>query len=151
MKLILLENILNLGKIGDNVTVKDGFGRNFLLKKGKALRDNKENQDYVNQKKDLLNKKNIEIKKKFMEMAKLVDKKKFTIYKESKENGELYGTIKPKEIAGIIKEQTKADVVPSQIVLKESLNKIGIYNININFHSEVDANISIKISKNETK
>ena len=151
MKLILLENILNLGKIGDNVKVKDGFGRNFLLKKGKALRDNKENQDYVNQKKDLLNKKNIEIKKKFMEMAKLVDKKKFTIYKESKENGELYGTIKPKEIAGIIKEQTKADVVPSQIVLKESLNKIGIYNININFHSEVDANISIKISKNETK
>ena len=135
----------------ENVKVKDGFGRNFLLKKGKALRDNKENQDYVNQKKDLLNKKNIEIKKKFMEMAKLVDKKKFTIYKESKENGELYGTIKPKEIAGIIKEQTKADVVPSQIVLKESLNKIGIYNININFHSEVDANISIKISKNETK
>ena len=63
----------------------------------------------------------------------------------------MYGTIKPKEIAGIIKEQTKADVVPSQIVLKESLNKIGIYNININFHSEVDANISIKISKNETK
>ena len=51
MKLILLENILNLGKIGDNVKVKDGFGRNFLLKKGKALRDNKENQDYVNQKK----------------------------------------------------------------------------------------------------
>ena len=151
MKLILLENILNLGKIGDNVKVKDGYGRNFLLKKGKALRDNKENQDYVNQKKDLLNKKNIEIKKKFMEMAKLVDKKKFTVYKESKENGELYGTIKPKEIAGIIKEQTKADVVPSQIVLKESLNKIGIYNININFHSEVDANISIKISKNETK
>ena len=150
MKLILLENIINLGKIGDNVKVKDGYGRNFLLKKGKALRDNKENKDYVNQKKDLLNKKNIEIKKKFMEMAKLVDKKKFTVYKESKENGELYGTIKPKEIAGIIKEQTKADVVPSQIVLKESLNKIGIYNININFHSEVDANISIKISKNET-
>ena len=151
MKLILLENIINLGKIGDNVKVKDGYGRNFLLKKGKALRDNKENKDYVNQKKDLLNKKNIEIKKKFMEMAKLVDKKKFTVYKESKENGELYGTIKPKEIAGIIKEQTKADVLPSQIVLKESLNKIGIYNININFHSEVDANISIKISKNETK
>ena len=151
MKLILLENIINLGKIGDNVKVKDGYGRNFLLKKGKALRDNKENKDYVNQKKDLLNKKNIEIKKKFMEMAKLVDKKKFTVYKESKENGELYGTIKPKEIAGIIKEQTKADVLPSQIVLKESLNKIGIYNININFHSEVDANISIKISKNESK
>ena len=150
MKLILLENIIILVK-SETMLNKRWLWSKFSIEKGKALRDNKENKDYVNQKKDLLNKKNIEIKKKFMEMAKLVDKKKFTIYKESKENGELYGTIKPKEIAGIIKEQTKADVVPSQIVLKESLNKIGIYNININFHSEVDDNISIKISKNETK
>ena len=58
MEIILLENILNLGSIGDKVTVKDGFGRNFLLKKGKALRFNKENQELVFKKKDELNKKN---------------------------------------------------------------------------------------------
>ena len=61
MEFILLENIINLGKIGDQVEVKDGFGRNFLLKLGKALRANKENIEYVKQKKDELNKKNNEL------------------------------------------------------------------------------------------
>ena len=75
MEIILLENILNLGNIGDKVKVKNGFGRNFLLRQGKALRFNKENQDLVNKKKVELNKKNIEIKNKFKEIAKLVDKK----------------------------------------------------------------------------
>ena len=62
MEIILLENILNLGNIGDKVTVKNGYGRNFLLKEGKALRFNKENSDLVTKKKDELNKKNLEIK-----------------------------------------------------------------------------------------
>ena len=61
MQIILLENILNLGNIGDKVTVKNGYGRNFLLKQGKALRFNKENQEFVNKKKDELNKKNVKI------------------------------------------------------------------------------------------
>lgn len=151
MRVILLENIINLGKIGDNVTVKNGYGRNFLLKKGKALRHNKENQDYVNKKKDDLNRKNTELKNKFKDIAKLVDKKEFTFFKESKENGDLYGSIKPKEITNIIKEEAKADVAPSQIILKENLNKIGQYSVVINFHSEVKANIAVKISKRETK
>ena len=59
MELILLENILNLGNIGDKVKVKNGYGRNFLLKQGKALRFNKENEDFVNNKKDELKKKNL--------------------------------------------------------------------------------------------
>ena len=56
MEVILLENVINLGKIGDKVVVANGYGRNFLLKKGKALRFNKENQDFVNKQKDELNK-----------------------------------------------------------------------------------------------
>ena len=84
MEIILLENILNLGNIGDKVKVKNGFGRNFLLKQGKALRFNKENQDLVNKKKVELNKKNNEIKNKFKEIANLVDKKTFTFFKECK-------------------------------------------------------------------
>jgi large subunit ribosomal protein L9 len=151
MEIILLENILNLGNIGDKVKVKNGFGRNFLLKQGKALRFNKENQDLVNKKKVELNKKNIETKNKFKEIAKLVDKKTFTFFKESKENGELYGAIKPKEITNLIKEKINTDVSPSQIILKDDLDTIGEFKADINFHSEVKAVISIKIDKIQSK
>ena len=151
MDIILLENILNLGNIGDKVFVKNGYGRNFLLKKGKALRFSKENQEFVNKKKDELNKKNTEMKNKFKEVCKLVNNKTFVFIKESKENGELYGSIKPKEITNLIKEKTKAEVSPSQIILKEDLNVIGVFKAEINFHSEVKANISIKIDKIQSK
>ncbi len=151
MEIILLENILNLGNIGDKVKVKSGYGRNYLLKKGKALRFNKENQELVNKRKDELNKKNLEVKNKFKEIAKLVNNKKFLFNKESKENGELYGSIKPKEITNLIREKVKAEVSPSQIILKDELNKIGIFKAEINFHSEVKANISIQIDKIQSK
>ena len=147
MEIILLENIMKLGNIGDKVKVKNGYGRNFLLKTGKALRYNKENLDYVNKKKDELNKKNIELKKKLKETAQLINNKSFTFNKESKENGELYGSIKPKEISTAILEKMKVEVKPSQIVLKNDLNKIGNFVVEINFHSEVSAKISIKIDK----
>ena len=147
MNVILLENIMNLGNIGDKVEVKPGYGRNYLLKMGKALRFNKENLEYVSKKKDELNKKNIELKKKLKEIAKLINKKSFLFNKESKENGELYGSIKPKEISTIILNKMKVEVKPSQIVLKESLNKIGNYTVDVNFHSEVSAQILIKIDK----
>ena len=151
MEIILLENILNLGNIGDKVTVKNGYGRNFLLKQGKALRFNKENQELVKKKKDELNKKNTEIKNKFKEVAKLVNNKTFTFTKESKENGELYGSIKPKEITNLIKEKVNAEVSPAQLILKDDLNKIGLFKADINFHSEVKAQISIKINKIQSK
>ena len=151
MELILLENILNLGNIGDKVKVKNGYGRNYLLKKGKALRFNKENQDFVSKKKDELNRKNIEVKNKFKEISDVVNKKTFSISKESKENGELYGSIKPKEITNLIKEKLNVEVSPSQIILKNNLDKIGIYKVDINFHSEVKAQISIKINKIQSK
>mgnify|MGYP001187161555 FL=1 len=151
MEIILLENISNLGNIGDKVSVKNGYGRNFLLKEGKALRFNKENEEFVNKKKDELNKKNNETKNKFKEIAKIVNNKTFTFNKESKENGELYGSIKPKEICNLVKESSKADVSPSQIILKDELNKIGTFKVNINFHSDVKANITIKIAKIKSK
>ena len=151
MEIILLENILNLGNIGDKVVVKNGYGRNFLLKQGKALRFNKENLELVKRKKEELNKKNTETKNKFKEIAILVNKKTFTFNKESKENGELYGSIKPKEITNLIKEKTNADVTPSQIILKDELNKIGVFKVDINFHSEVKAQISIKVDKIQSK
>ena len=151
MNIILLENILNLGKIGDKVKVKNGYGRNFLLKYGKALRFNKENQNFVEKKKDELNKKNTEIKNKFLAISKIINNKTFNFNKESKENGELYGSIKPREITNLIKEKVNAEVNPSQIILKDELNKIGIFKVEVNFHTEVKANISIKIDKIQSK
>ena len=151
MQIILLENIMNLGSIGDKVTVKPGYGRNYLLKTGKALRFSKENDELVNQQKNQLNQKNLEIKNKFIEISKKINNKAYTFYKESKENGELYGSIKPKEITNLIKDKSNTDVSPSQIILKEELLKIGSYKIEINFHSEVKAIITIKVDKIQSK
>jgi len=147
MQVILLENIINLGNIGDKVKVKPGYGRNFLLKTGKALRSNKENLEYVSKKKDELNKKNTDLKNKLKETAQIINNKSFLFSKEAKENGELYGSIKPKEITTAIFEKMKVEVKPSDIVLKEDLNKIGSYDIDITLHSEVTAKILIKINK----
>tara|TARA_B100001029_G_C14920501_1_gene371715 strand:- start:263 stop:718 length:456 start_codon:yes stop_codon:yes gene_type:complete len=147
MEIILLENILNLGNIGDKVKVKPGYGRNFLLKTGKALRFNKDNLSHVNKIKDSLNKKNLELKKTLKETANKVNNKTFLFNKECKENGELYGSIKPKEISTAIFDKIKVEVKPSQIVLKENLNKIGDFKIDLKFHSEVSAKITIKIDK----
>ena len=151
MEVILLENIINLGSIGDKVKVKDGYGRNYLLRQGKALRFNKENLELVNKRKSELNKKNIEQKNKFIQVSKLINNKTFIFKRESKENGELYGSIKPKEITNLIMEQSKAEVSPSQIVLKDNLDKIGNFKVEVSLHADVKANISVKITKIETK
>jgi len=151
MEIILLENILNLGKIGDKVNVKNGYGRNFLLKFKKALVFSKENLELVNKKKDELNKKNLEAKKKFVEISNLINKKTFTFNKESKDNGELYGTIKPKEICSLVNEVSNTQVLPSQIIIKDEINKIGSYNLSVNFHTEVSASITIKVDKIKSK
>ena len=147
MQIILLENIAKLGKIGDLVEVKNGYARNFLLRENKALRANKENIALVNKNKSELNRKNTEIKNKFIEKANKIKNKKVKVHKAVKENGDLYAIIKPKEISNLIKEKVKAEVSPSQIILKDDLNKIGIFKVDINFHSDVKATISIKIDK----
>ena len=151
MDIILLENLTNLGKIGDKVTVKDGYGRNYLLKHGKALRFNKNNEQLIIKKKAELNQKNIEQKNKFLQISKKVNNLTIVFNKESKENGDLYGAIKPKEITNFIKEKLDADVSPSQLIIKENLNKIGLFKLIINFHPEVQATISIKIDKIKSK
>ena len=149
MEVILLENIINLGSIGDKVKVKPGYGRNFLLKTGKALRFNKENLNYVSKKKDELNKKNTELKNQLKEIAKKINNKSFTFNKESKENNELYGSIKPKEISTTIENLDKIEIKPSQLDLNKAINKVGSYDVKINLHAEVQAIIHIEVAKQE--
>ena len=149
MQLILLENIMKLGKIGDQVKVKNGYGRNFLLKYGKALRANKKNIEFVNKKKDELNKKNNELKKGFKEKSSKINNKTLTFVKEAKENGDLYGSIKPKEVSNSFANELKVEINPSQIDLKQEINKTGRYKININLHSEVSTKVNLVVKKVE--
>ena len=147
MQVILLENISKLGKIGDLVKVKNGFARNYLLKKNKALRANKENIELVNKNKSELTKKNTEIKNKFIEKANKIKNKSIKVYKAIKENGDLYASIKPKEISKIIFDELKTEIGPSEITIKKEINKIGQFDINIVLHSEVQTKISLKVEK----
>ena len=141
MQIILLENILKLGKIGDQVEVKNGFGRNYLLRQGKALRASKENIDFVGKKK------NEESKKQFKEISDKIFNKTIKFNKESKENGELYGSIKPKEVSNAFKDVLKVEINPSQIDLRQEITQIGKYKININLHAEVTASVHLQVDK----
>ena len=147
MQIILLENVMNLGKIGDLVEVKNGYGRNFLLRQGKALRASKENIDLVSKKKVELNQKNEEIKNQFKLIANKISNKTLKFNKEAKENGELYGSVKPKEVSTAFTNTLKVDINPSQIDLRQEIKKIGKYKIYINLHSEVTVNINLQIDK----
>ena len=151
MQLILLENIKNLGQIGDVVNVKRGHGRNFLIKYGKAMKASKENISFVNKKKAELNEKNLELKKKAKKIYNNIDQKKYKFSKRTKENEELYGSIKPKEISKAIENISKIEIKPSQIDLSKEINKIGLYEAKINLHAEIQAKIHIEVVKEEEK
>jgi large subunit ribosomal protein L9 len=147
MQVILLENILKLGKIGDQVEVKNGFGRNYLLRQGIALRASKENVEFVSKKKSELNKKNDDAKKTFKEIADKIENKTLKFNKESKENGDLYGSIKPKEVSNAFKTILKIEIIPSQIDLRQEITQVGKYKINVNLHAEVTASVNLHVDK----
>jgi len=148
MEVVLLENIKNLGKIGDTVIVKRGHARNFLIKYGKALKASKDNINLVNKKKEDLNAKNITLKKEAKKIFDLINNKKFKFSKRTKDNSEeLYGSIKPKEISKIIENMDKIEIRPAQIDLDKEVNKIGSYEAKINLHAEITANIHIEVVK----
>jgi large subunit ribosomal protein L9 len=147
MQIILIENIMKLGKIGDQVEVKNGFARNYLLRQGKALRASKENIDFVSKKKVELNKKNDDAKNQFNEIASKIINKVLKFNKESKENGELYGSIKPKEVSSAFKIILKVDISPSQIDLRQEITQLGKYKINVNLHAEVSASVNLHVDK----
>ena len=151
MNVILLENIKNLGKIGDVVDVKRGYGRNLLIKYGKALRASKENIDLVNKKKAELNEKNIELKREAKKLHDTINNALYSFSKRAKDNDELYGSIKPLELTKAIKEFSKIEIKPSQIDLSKEIKKIGSYEATVNLHAEIQAKIRIKVVKEEDK
>ena len=151
MQVVLLENIKNLGNIGEVVNVNRGHGRNFLIRYGKALIASKDNIDLVNKKKAKLNEKNITLKKNAKKTHDIINKKHYKFIKNAKENNELYGSIKPKEISKNIETVDKIEIKPSQIDLGKEINKIGTYEAKINLHAEIQALIHIEVVKEEEK
>jgi len=151
MEVVLLENIKNLGNIGDVVNVKRGHGRNFLIRYGKALKASKINIEFVNKKKSELNEKNVSLKKNAKKIYDLINKKTYKFLKRTKDNDELYGSIRPKEISKTIENIDKTEIKPSQIDLGKEINKIGFYQVKINLHAEVLATIHIEVVKEEEK
>ena len=151
MEVVLLENIKNLGNIGDLVNVKRGYGRNFLNKYGKALKASKINIDFVNKKKAELNEKNISLKKNAKKIYDIINKKNYKFLKRAKDNDELYGSIKPREISKTIENTDKIEIKPSQIDLTKEIIKTGSYEVKVNLHAEVLATIHIEVVKQAEK
>ena len=151
MQVILLENIKSLGKIGDIVKVKRGYARNYLIKFEKALDASKENIEIVNNKRTQLDKKDLELKKEAKKDCEILSNKKYKIQKLVTENNDLYGSVKPTEIAKIIKEKNNVDVKPSQIDIEKEIKSTGIFKATINLHSEIQVHILIDVEKSEEK
>ena len=150
MKIILLENLRKIGAIGDIINVKRGFARNYLIAKKKALYASKENIKEVEKIKSDLGKKDLEKKKEAKQIFEKINSKIFSVKKLSTENNELYGSVKPTEISKIILETVKLEIKPSLIQPTNEIKALGVFKVKINLHSDVQAEISIKVVAAET-
>jgi len=150
MKVILLENIKRIGSIGEIIDVKRGHARNFLIANKKALYASKENILEVEKIKSDLSKKDNEKKKEATQISELINGKKYSVKKLSTENNELYGSVKPTEIAKLIQKENKIDIRPSMIQPVEEIKSLGKFKVKISLHSEVDAEIIINVSSTDT-
>ena len=150
MKVILLENIKRIGSIGEIIDVKRGYARNFLIANKKALYASKENIKEVEKIKSDLSKKDNEKKIEAQTIFEQINNKEYTVKKLSTENNELYGSVKPTEIAKLIKELDKIDVKPSMIQPVKEIKSLGKYKVKITLHSAVDAEINIDVQSADT-
>ena len=150
MKVILLENVKRIGQIGEVINVKRGFARNFLIANKKALYASKENIKEVEKIKSDLSKKDNEKKLEAKKISEQINNKKYSVKKLSTENNELYGSVKPTEIAKLIKESDKVDIKPSMIQPVQEIKFLGKFKVKVSLHSAVDAEITIDVLSAET-
>ena len=150
MKVILLENLKKIGSIGEIIDVKRGFARNFLIANKKALYASKENISQVQKIKTELAKKDEEKKQSAKKLSEKINKKEFKVKKLSTENNELYGSVKPTEIAKIIYENENIEIKPSMIQPVQEIKSLGKFKVKIFLHSQVDAEITVIVESEET-
>ena len=151
MKVILLENVRKVGSIGDVIDVKRGFARNFLISKKKALFASKENIKEVEKIKSDLSKKDLEKKKEAKEINEKIEKKEYKVKKLATENKELYGSVKPTEIAKLLEEIEKIKVNPSLIQPINEIKSIGKFKVMLNLHPEIQSQIFIDVIAEDSK
>ena len=150
MKVILLENVKRIGSIGEVIEVKRGYARNFLIANKKALYASKENISEVEKIKSDLSKKDNEKKKEAIQISEQINNKEYSVKKLSTENNELYGSVKPTEIAKLIQEENKIDIKPSMIQPVAEIKSLGKFKVKVSLHSEVDAEITVNVTSADT-
>jgi large subunit ribosomal protein L9 len=146
MEVILLERVAKLGQMGDVVRVKDGFARNFLLPKGKALRATEENRSRFETMKVDLEAQNLEKRGEAQKVGEKLDGQGFTVIRQAAEGGQLYGSVTPRDIAALVIEKGFS-VNRGQIVLNAPIKNIGLHKVPVTLHPEVEVAITITVAR----
>ncbi|MCR9120881.1 MAG: 50S ribosomal protein L9 [Phyllobacteriaceae bacterium] len=146
MKVILLERIAKLGAIGDEVTVKDGFARNYLLPTGRALRANEANRARFEAEREQIEARNAERKSAAADVAEGLDGKDFIVVRSAGETGQLYGSVSTRDIADFLTEEGFR-VGRNQVDLKQPIKTIGLHEVDIVLHPEVETRITLNVAR----
>jgi large subunit ribosomal protein L9 len=148
MEVILLERIGKLGQMGDVVRVKDGFARNFLLPRGKALRATADNKARFESMKTELQAKSLAMKGEAGKLASKVDGKTYVVIRQASESGQLYGSVSTRDIAALLKADG-AEITRTQITLNAPIKVIGQYKVPLALHPEVEVSIAITVARSQ--
>jgi large subunit ribosomal protein L9 len=149
MEVILLERVSKLGHMGEVVKVKEGYARNFLLPRGKALRANEANKAKFEAQRTTLEAKNADARKGAEAEAKKVDGKSFVIIRQAGESGQLYGSVSPRDIAEAASAATAVAVNRNHVELLSPIKTIGVYTVALALHPEVSVNVQVNVARSE--
>lgn len=150
MEVILLERIARLGSVGDTVSVRNGYGRNFLIPMKKALRATEQNKKVFEERRHIIEERNAEAKKEAEIQAKKLDGLSIKMIRQASQEGKLYGSVTVRDIAEAIKEAGH-DVPRSQIVQTVAIKSIGEYPVRIVLHADVTANVKLNVVRVEAE
>jgi large subunit ribosomal protein L9 len=148
MEVILLERVGKLGQMGDVVRVKDGFARNFLLPRGKALRATTDNKARFESMKDELQVRNLELKGEAGKLAGQIDGKSYVVIRQASESGQLFGSVTTRDIANLIKTDG-AEVARAQVALNAPIKAIGQYKVPLALHPEIEVAITVTVARSQ--
>lgn len=146
MQVILMERVANLGQMGDEVSVKPGYARNYLLPQRKALRASKANRDYFRSIRKDLEARNLERRREAEEAAAKVDGKMVVIVRQAGETGQLYGSVTARDVGDALAEEG-AQVARNQINLDRQIKTVGLHPITLTLHPEVTAEITVNVAR----
>src|SRR5579859_351672 len=146
MEVILLERVAKLGQMGEVVRVRDGFARNFLLPHGKALRATKDNRAKFETMKTQLEARNLELKGEAEKVSTKIDGQSFVVIRQASETGQLYGSVSPRDIVGIL-ETGGFTVSRGQVALNTPIKSIGLHKVPIALHPEIEVSITINVAR----